>query len=146
MGGPAGQGLFFQTSNSALYFAILFQWDSSLAKWVYHEDVKEKVETLVAEKNGALATGGKKDTDKYCQTPHGSGTPSSNDGPENAENNVNAASADSEGERQELRRSKRPRKTRVQKRFLGNEFCETKHRCKLKSNTEEVIVFKEFWR
>ena len=96
-----------------LYTSLLFQWDSSLAKWVYHEEVKEKVETQVAGKNATPATGGKKDTDKYCQTPHGSGTTSSNDGPENTDNNVNAASADSEGERQELRRSKRPRKTRV---------------------------------
>ena len=80
---------------------------------MYHEEVKEKVDTQVAEKNATQATGGKKDTDKYCQTPHGPGMPSSTDAPEKTENNVNAASADSEGERQELRRSKRPRKTRL---------------------------------
>ena len=91
-----------------------FQWDSSLSKWTYQEQIKD--DTLKKGKADKVANG--KSGKTTCRMKTGGQAPQSGDNLQAAENSDSAqvqieVDSDSEDERTELRRSKRARNTRT---------------------------------
>ena len=92
-----------------------FQWDSSLSKWTYQEQIKDDT-TLKKDKADKVTNG--KSGKTTCRMKTGGRAPQSGDTLQAAENSDSAqvqieVDSDSEDERTELRRSKRARNTRT---------------------------------
>ena len=92
-----------------------FQWDSSLSKWTYQEQIKDDT-TLKKDKANKVTNG--KSGKTTCRMKTGGRAPQSGDNLQAAENSDSAqvqieVDSDSEDERTELRRSKRARNTRT---------------------------------